>query len=472
MIMQDLGSLLDELKIPADFSRYENLDAPAVVVLDKWRENISNVLEDIRRICLSKDDAISSLETRRHTIVRIAPFLDQHQLTPDENDVIDSEEPWVNDRSREIAREILTSENVSLSDEEVAIHVLKDDIKPIFRTNPHPHLHTSTGRRIAKPAGGAMAMQDYYDSQPWKEHPGIYKVVLWCIHRIKPETYERVWQLVIPPIMTFLDDYQASYKLQGTLLVQDLLRHVPADLLRRTGVDGLLQQSLRNSLAHLDNPDTPSLIEHAVQASLSLTLLTTTLGTGTNGSSKRFEDLSFLLGEGIISGIWLYAEDKPQVVLATFRALPNLLKALDIGGVRFLKALIPQLAHALIPRPLIDRNPAMQTSAMFVLETLLDTCRPRIPPWKETILDAIGRCWVDLIDEGKKAPQVRAKVQQGRREVKVGLQRLCAKLADVCPEILQEDMQRFMQADSLLFQDLFARAREKTKVEDEGAEDS
>ena len=40
--------------------------------------------------------------------------------------------------------------------------------------------------------------------------------------------------------MTFLDDFEASYKLQGVRLVSDLLACVPPELLKRTGVDGLL----------------------------------------------------------------------------------------------------------------------------------------------------------------------------------------------------------------------------------------
>lgn len=42
--------------------------------------------------------------------------------------------------------------------------------------------------------------------------------------------------------MTFLDDYEARYKLRGVVIVQEMLRHVPKDLLKRTGVDGLLKQ--------------------------------------------------------------------------------------------------------------------------------------------------------------------------------------------------------------------------------------
>ena len=41
--------------------------------------------------------------------------------------------------------------------------------------------------------------------------------------------------------MTLLDDYEAKYKLWGVRIVLEMLRHVPKDLLRRTGVDGLLR---------------------------------------------------------------------------------------------------------------------------------------------------------------------------------------------------------------------------------------
>lgn len=40
--------------------------------------------------------------------------------------------------------------------------------------------------------------------------------------------------------MTFLDDYQVPYKLIGVQMVNMLLEHVPRDILKRTGVDGLI----------------------------------------------------------------------------------------------------------------------------------------------------------------------------------------------------------------------------------------
>jgi Protein of unknown function (DUF2454). len=52
--------------------------------------------------------------------------------------------------------------------------------------------------------------------------------------------YERLWHLIIPPVMTLLDDYQAIYKLRGVEIVSEMLKKIPGELLKRTGVDGLL----------------------------------------------------------------------------------------------------------------------------------------------------------------------------------------------------------------------------------------
>lgn len=40
--------------------------------------------------------------------------------------------------------------------------------------------------------------------------------------------------------MTLLDDYDVSYKLRGIAIISRVLKTVPPDLLRRTGVDELI----------------------------------------------------------------------------------------------------------------------------------------------------------------------------------------------------------------------------------------
>lgn len=156
--------------------------------------------------------------------------------------------------------------------------------------------------------------------------PGLLK------SRSQSDDYESLWHLLIPPIMTLLDDYEAPYKLHGIRVVSKMLERVPSDLLRRTGVDGLLRQSLIMAMTNLNNPETPSLIRAAVPALLSLVLLTTT-----PGSTEQFDQLCAIIGEGIIGSVWTYSPHDMDAVEASVDVLSPILKSLGIGCSRYLK---------------------------------------------------------------------------------------------------------------------------------------
>ena len=101
----------------------------------------------------------------------------------------------------------------------------------------------------------------------------------------------------------------------------------------------------------------------------------------------------------------------------------------------------------------------MQLSALRTIEVILDVCTPRINFWKETILDAVGRCWVQLIDEEQENSIPPSGIcrfsllsefglvtlsslftefgQRLRSNLKAQLQHICAKLAEVCPSVIQ-----------------------------------
>jgi hypothetical protein len=153
--------------------------------------------------------------------------------------------------------------------------------------------------------------------------------------------------------MTLLDDYEAVYKLCGVRLVSQMLERVPAELLRRTGIDGLLLlvkprnlftasprphhylysfQSLNTCLNHLHNPETPNLLRAAITALCTLIKLTTL-----PGSAQRFDQLCAVLGDGVIGGVWIYASSESDTILATVEELPTLVQGLGLGCARYLK---------------------------------------------------------------------------------------------------------------------------------------
>jgi hypothetical protein len=104
-----------------------------------------------------------------------------------------------------------------------------------------------------------MAVQDFYDDQTWKSKPGIANLVSWCVRHLrvclrfrilrgdrityvsKQDAYEDLWHLIIPPMMTLLDDYEARYRLRGVEILAEMLQVVPGKLLKKTGVDGLIR---------------------------------------------------------------------------------------------------------------------------------------------------------------------------------------------------------------------------------------
>ncbi|KAJ7783395.1 hypothetical protein B0H14DRAFT_3507099 [Mycena olivaceomarginata] len=335
--------------------------------------------------------------------------------------VFEGDDAWVLPDSRGLAQEIL--HEYSEPPLPLVVQVLQNNVKPIFRSNPHPSINLATGRKLARPAGGPAASQDFYDTQAWKDHPGAANIVLWCVRNIQSEGYEELWHLVVPSLMALLDDYEARYKLMGVTITSTMLERVPPSVLKRTGLDSLLIASLNRSLTQLQSPETP----RAVSTSLTLIRLTTPAG-----SAARFDQLCALLGDGIVGSVWPYASgDRLPALVASIDALPPVLEMLGVGCARYMKVLVAQLVH-----PLAPPNPTsapLQLSSLRALGALIAACPDRIPAWKGTILNAVARCWL-----------------------KAALKTVSRALARACPSVLQDEYPRFVAADAEIFGDLFA----------------
>lgn len=63
--------------------------------------------------------------------------------------------------------------------------VLTDHVKAVFKLSAHPKVSSTTGRVLSRPAGGENGIQDYYEGQVWKRHPGLVNVLDWCVRHLK-----------------------------------------------------------------------------------------------------------------------------------------------------------------------------------------------------------------------------------------------------------------------------------------------
>ncbi|EJD53795.1 hypothetical protein AURDEDRAFT_53188, partial [Auricularia subglabra TFB-10046 SS5] len=272
--------------------------------------------------------------------------------------------------------------------------VLSNHVRPAFAKTPHPSLNRSTGRTLARPIGGASGTHDLYDEQPWKQHPGVTSVVLWCTINIEVTNFEQLWHLIIPPMMTLLDDYETKYKIWGLRVASSLITRVPPSLLRRTGIGALLEKSINQTFYHLHNPETPMLLRISIPAYLALIDKITE-----PDSHDRLNKLFELLGKNIIGGIWVYASQDAETIESTVNALPLIMTSLGISTARFLKALVPQLLYPLTATVHQNTSSKLCLSSLQAMQALTDVCRPRICGWGEVILTAICRGWVQCVDD-------------------------------------------------------------------------
>jgi hypothetical protein len=62
------------------------------------------------------------------------------------------------------------------------------------------------------------------------------------------------------------------------------------------------------------------------------------------------------------------------------------------------KALISQLTHPLFPQPPNHPPVTLQLSSARALGALIDVCAGRMYRWKGAIIEAVGKCWITLLD--------------------------------------------------------------------------
>ncbi|KAI0643666.1 hypothetical protein C8Q79DRAFT_914611 [Trametes meyenii] len=366
----------EELRVLPEFAKYEDQsEAEVIVRLEHWKQRASETLAAFREDWRSQE-ALSA-QTKAQVIYSVAAF--------------DGDGAWVLDSSRATAQDVLSS--LGTPETDILERILRDFVKPIFILNPHPHINVDTGRTLPRSAGGALGDLDYLEGQAWKTHPELFNVLRWCLRQADGQAIERLWHLFVPPTMTYLDDYQAEYKLQGVRLVSQLLEVTPADLLRRTGIDVLLLTSLKICMTFLHNRETPDLIRATVPVYIRLTTATTK-----EGSVQRFDQLCSLLSDSIIGNVWIYASREPETIQASIDVIPDIIEALGVGTVRYLKALVPQLVFPLVPAPDNDASNAQKFSSLRALRCIVQACAPRIHGWRGMILGALLKCWVSVLE--------------------------------------------------------------------------
>lgn len=167
-------------------------------------------------------------------------------------------------------------------------------------------------------------MDDLHESAPWKT-PGVDRALIWCASQLSASDMERHLNLLLPPTLTMMDDWEPLWRDAGAHVLSSWISHLdPAELARR-GIDTLLLSSLTHSLSlHNDPP-----LEHVFPAAMDI--------AGRLDGQKKAEAYTEIVEKGLIAG-WTYAPAGAVDVLVDIaRNTERVAFTLGTGIARWLK---------------------------------------------------------------------------------------------------------------------------------------
>ncbi|KAK4047725.1 hypothetical protein OIV83_005233 [Microbotryomycetes sp. JL201] len=235
----------------------------------------------------------------------------------------------------------------------LAYHLLSQHLPRFFKA--HPRLNARSGRAALRVPGGDKAVLDWFERDEgqltWRTEPWFDGVVEWAINATPTNEIERSWPLLLPPLLAYLDDYDAQNKLCGVSLLVKLLEKVDGNLLKRTGVGALFEKSIQASITSLSSNCSPQLVLTSVAAAIHLIdLMHPTLSNASGAASLtqvRFDALCTLFDVSVLH-IWSFKGGATTFELVAAQVLVKLIPQLDVMSARFLDVVIPKLAQTLV----------------------------------------------------------------------------------------------------------------------------
>ena len=279
-------------------------------------------------------------------------------------------------------------------------HFLHLTLRPLFSQTPNPEL-TGTGRRNINNSLNQQAPAFLPDSsRPWRTHPWSLDLLGWVCRTIDPRNVQMEWGFLIPPVLTVLDDYDIKTKARGCNLLRLVLETTPAELLKRTGLAPVFEETLLTCTSYLPSitaeEDSVAILNAAFPALLTLSNTIFSPLDPPTYSPERSRFLTKVVRNGIFSG-YKHAGENVRIAETLLGQLPDVLDALGIDSVKHLKVLVPLLSK-LLDDPLGPAYPPLLLVVTNCMGAVIGNTWPRVPLWRAEILKGICGCWLNLSD--------------------------------------------------------------------------
>lgn len=288
-------------------------------------------------------------------------------------------------------------------------HFLTLTIRPLF-AKAKPTTVTDAGRKntaTVLPKKMTAENMDESTKKPWKNEREAYALDLlrYCVQTLDERTVEEVWPLVLPPLLTLVDDWEAKYKTFGVQLVQTLLKVTPGPLLARTGLGDVFEEALMPCLTFMPDitPEQESvrLLNATYPALLALaaarypsSLSSISTSNVSDPSRQRINFFDTMIRKGIIYG-YTYSSNYPRITSTLFKHVIPILEALGIDSVKHLQYLLPILSETLC-HPLADAQIDTLIDATKVLQAVVLNGWPRMTQYRGEVLKGLTSAWLSV----------------------------------------------------------------------------
>ena len=152
-------------------------------------------------------------------------------------------------------------------------------------------------------------------------------------------TVEDNWPLIIPPLLTLIDDETTEYKSKGCELLILLLKATHPDFLRRTGLGEVFQDAVMPCLSYLPTltPEEESLQLLGAAYPTLLALLDVRYPEGGRDCKQRTTFLDRVLRQGVLKG-YVHAGEHVRIAELLVLQIAVLVNMMGISSVKHLKA--------------------------------------------------------------------------------------------------------------------------------------
>lgn len=304
------------------------------------------------RILVRLDGLIPTLkhEKAQAFVVGVAAFTDER-------------EAWVDGESVEMATRLLR-DYVRDSGEgfaQTASGLLREKVRPLFARSKNPAL-TTQGRKNVRDVRPAYepAVEDA-ETKPWKHRDAyIVPVLRWMLMNmdvrrprlrsssdengltsVQAAIVEANWPLVIPPVLSIIDDGWTEYKAKGCELLTLLLNHTSSPTLARTGLGEVFEDAVVAYLSYLPTLTPEHEALHLLRSVYpALIALANARFPGPSNILARRKELDKILRLGVLKGYY-HAHEHVRITEFLLQQMSLLVDEMGVWSVRHLKVSAP-----------------------------------------------------------------------------------------------------------------------------------